>query len=64
MPVFAVSLLKAWFGDEATKENEYGSRRLPKIVGDHAHMPMFVAVAEGTIRGQMARGQNPGTPRS
>ena len=58
-PKFMVSLLKAWFGDAATKENDYGYDWLPKIVGDHSHMPMFVAMAEGKIKGLMAMGQNP-----
>jgi formate dehydrogenase major subunit len=59
MPEFMVSLLKAWFGEAATAENEYGYDWLPKIVGDHSHLPMFVAMAEGKIRGFMAMGQNP-----
>ncbi len=28
-------------------------------IGDHSHLPMFVAMAEGKIRGFMAMGQNP-----
>ena len=58
-PKFMVSLLKAWFGDDATKANDWGYSWLPKIVGDHSHMPMFVAMAEGQIKGLMAMGQNP-----
>lgn len=59
MPKYVVSLLKAWFGEAATAENEYGYRWLPKITGDHSHLPMFVAMAEGQIRGFLAMGQNP-----
>ena len=58
-PKFMVSLLKAWFGDAATKENEYGFGWLPRNFGDHSHMPMFVAMAEGKLKGFMAMGQNP-----
>ena len=58
-PNFIVSLLKAWYGEAATKENDWGYDWLPKIVGDHSHMPMFVAMAEGQIKGFMAMGQNP-----
>ena len=58
-PKFIVSLLKAWFGEAATKENDWGYDWLPKIVGDHSHMPMFVAMAEGKIKGFLAMGQNP-----
>jgi formate dehydrogenase major subunit len=58
-PKFLVSLLKAWFGEHATAENDYGYDWLPKTVGDHSHMPMFVAMAEGRIKGFLAMGQNP-----
>ncbi len=58
-PKFMVSLLKAWYGEAATEENAYGYDWLPKIVGDHSHMPMFVDMAEGKIKGMMAMGQNP-----
>ena len=50
-PKFIVSLLKAWYGDAATKENDYGFGWLPRNIGDHSHMPMFVAMAEGQIEG-------------
>jgi formate dehydrogenase major subunit len=58
-PEFIVSLLKAWFGDAATKENDYGFGWLPRNVGDHSHLPMFVAMSEGKIKGFFAMGQNP-----
>lgn len=59
MPAFVVSLLKAWFGEAATAENDYGFGWLPRITGDHSHLPMFVAMMEGTIKGFLAMGQNP-----
>jgi formate dehydrogenase major subunit len=58
-PKFIVSLLKAWFGAAATKENDFGFGWLPRNVGDHSHLPMFVAMSEGKIKGFMAMGQNP-----
>jgi formate dehydrogenase major subunit len=58
-PKFIVSLLKAWYGEAATKDNDYGYDWLPKNVGDHSHLPMFVAMSEGKIKGFMAMGQNP-----
>lgn len=60
-PAYAVSLLKAWFGDSATKANDYGYDWLPKITGDHSHMPVMVEAAEGKIKGMIAWGQNPAT---
>ena len=58
-PAFIVSQLKAWFGDAATAANQFGYQHLPKIVGDHSHMPMMIAMSEGKIDGFFAMGQNP-----
>jgi formate dehydrogenase major subunit len=58
-PKFIVSQLKAWFGDDATRANDFAYDYLPKIIGDHSHMPMFVAMHDGTIKGFFAMGQNP-----
>lgn len=58
-PAFIVSQLKAWYGDDAKPENDFAYDYLPKIIGDHSHMPMFVAMMEGTIKGFFAMGQNP-----
>ncbi len=56
---YTVSFLKAWYGDAATADNEWGYQFLPKNVGDHSHMPMFQAMHDGIITGFMAMGQNP-----
>ncbi len=58
-PKFAVSLLKAWFGDAATPENDFGYNTLPKITGDHSHMPTFVLMDKGGVKGFLVIGQNP-----
>jgi len=58
-PKFIVTLLTAWFGAAATRENDYGFGWLPRNVGDHSHLPMFVAMSEGKIHGFKAMGQNP-----
>jgi len=58
-PKFAVSYFKAQFGDAATKENDFGYDYHPKITGDHSHLPMFVHMMEGQIRGFLCVGQNP-----
>ena len=58
-PKFIVSFLKAYFGEAATPENDFGYQWLGKIIGDHSHMPMFVAMNEGAIRGFLCVGQNP-----
>jgi formate dehydrogenase major subunit len=58
-PSYIVSQLKAWFGDAATKDNEFGYQFLPKIIGNHSHMPMFVSMMDDNIKGFFALGQNP-----
>jgi len=58
-PKFAVSLLKAWFGDAATPDNDFGYDYLPKITGDHSHLPTFVLMHQGGIKGFLVIGQNP-----
>jgi formate dehydrogenase major subunit len=57
-PKFIVSQLKAWYGEAATAP-DYAYDFLPKIIGDHSHMPMMVAMAEGKMDGFFAMGQNP-----
>jgi formate dehydrogenase major subunit len=58
-PKYIVSQLKSWYGDAATADNDFVFDFLPKSVGDHSHIPMFVAMNEGVIKGFMAVGQNP-----
>ncbi len=58
-PKFAISLLKAWFGDDAQPANDFGYNALPKITGDHSHLPMFVLMHAGGIKGFLVIGQNP-----
>ncbi|GBD32428.1 Formate dehydrogenase, nitrate-inducible, major subunit [bacterium HR33] len=61
MPKFMVSYLKSMYGDAATPENDFGYDWHPKISGDHSHLPMFVAMAEGRVKGMICIGQNPAT---
>jgi len=58
-PKFAVSLLRAWYGEHATAANGWGYDWIPKTVGDHSQLPMTLAIADGTIRGLLLMGQNP-----
>ena len=58
-PKYAVSLLRAWYGDNASAGNEWGYRWLPKNVGDHSQLPMTLAIRDGLIRGMFVIGQNP-----
>lgn len=58
-PKYVVSLLRAWYGDAVTRENDWGYGWLPKIVGDHSQLPMTLAMEDGLIRGLFLLGQNP-----
>jgi formate dehydrogenase major subunit len=57
--VYIVSLLKAWFGDAATNENDFGFGALPKISGNHSHFPTMMRALDGGLRGMFVMGQNP-----
>lgn len=58
-PKYAVSLLRAWYGDAGNKDNGWGYQWVPKNVGDHSQLPMTLAIRDGTIRGMFIIGQNP-----
>jgi formate dehydrogenase major subunit len=60
-PKFVVSYLKSMYGSAATKENDFGFAWHPRILGDHSHMPMFVAMNAGKVKGMLCVGQNPAT---
>jgi formate dehydrogenase major subunit len=61
MPKFVVSYMKSMYGAAATRENGFGWDWHPKILGDHSHMPMFVAMDDGKVKGMLLIGQNPAT---
>jgi formate dehydrogenase major subunit len=58
-PKFFVSLLKAWYGAAATRDNEFGYQYLPKNSANHSYMDMFEAMYAGKLRGFIVTGQNP-----
>jgi formate dehydrogenase major subunit len=60
-PKFFVSLLKAWYGDAATAQNEFGYHWLPKRAkaDAYSHQHIFVDMYNGVIKGFLALGQNP-----
>jgi formate dehydrogenase major subunit len=59
LPAFFVSQLKAWFGADATPENDFAYGYLPKTVGDYSHMPMLIEMSKGHMEGFFVIGQNP-----
>ena len=56
---YAVSLLKAWFGDTATAENDFCFDLLPRISGDHNAYQTALGMIEGSVKGYVLFGQNP-----
>jgi len=67
-PKYIVSLLKAWYGDAAQPDNDFGFHYLLKVnAGQNTtHISMFEAMDKGVIKGLMCWGQNPavGGPNS
>jgi formate dehydrogenase major subunit len=56
---YVVSLLKAWFGEAATPENEFGFQHLPKISGSHTTFATMLRAMDGGVDGLFLMGQNP-----
>jgi formate dehydrogenase major subunit len=58
-PKYFVSLMKAWFGEAATRENGWCYDYLPRLTGDHSHMATVTDMAEGKLKGYFLMGENP-----
>jgi formate dehydrogenase major subunit len=58
-PKYITSLLKAWFGEKATKDNDWCFDHLPRLSGDHSHMTTVADMADGDLEGYFVMGQNP-----
>ena len=56
---YIVSLLKAWFGDAATAENDYGFGACRRSPGNHSHFPTMLRALDGGLDGLFVMGQNP-----
>jgi len=65
---YVVSLLKAWYGNAATRNNDFCFHHLPKCDPgvNYTHIGMFEAMGQDKIRGLWVWGQNPavGGPNS
>jgi formate dehydrogenase major subunit len=58
-PAFTISLLKAWFGDAATPDNDFCFDLLPRIDGDHSTYPTVLGMLDGRVHGFFVLGENP-----
>src|SRR5581483_7105974 len=59
LPKYIVSLLKAWFGQHATRDNDFGFGYLPHLSGNHSHMETIARMADGQVKGYFVMGENP-----
>jgi formate dehydrogenase major subunit len=57
---FIVSLLKAWYGDAATPQNDFCFSWLPRVDADYSQLAYFDRMARGGVKGYFLFGQNPG----
>ncbi len=53
---FMVSLLKTWYGDKATKDNEFAFDHLPKPAGNTSWISIFDQALQGKMEGLMLSG--------
>ncbi len=56
---YTVSLLKAWWGDAAQAESEWGYGYLPRLTGDHSIYPTVMGMRDGEVEGFFVMGENP-----
>ena len=56
---YIVSFLKAYYGEAAKPENEFGFNWLPRVTGDHSHQGYWLEMLDGKMDGLFVMGQNP-----
>jgi len=59
MRAYLVSLLKAWWGESATPENEFCFDYLPRVTGDHGTYQTVQGQLDGSVKGYFLAGENP-----
>ncbi len=59
MKSYAVSLLKSYWGDAATADNDFCFDYLPRLTGDHGTYNTVVGQIEGKVKGYFLVGENP-----
>jgi formate dehydrogenase major subunit len=65
-PKYLISTLKAYYGRNATVENDFGYAFLPKLTGNHSFFEYLYDMLDGKMEGMFLMGQNPavGAPNS
>jgi formate dehydrogenase major subunit len=63
---YLISLLKAYFGDRATANNDFCFDHLPKLTGNHSIFPAVMGMLDGWCKGFFLVGENPavGSPNA
>ncbi len=59
LDAYVVSLLRAYFGEAATPENEFCFGHLPRISTDHSAYQAAMDMLDGKMRGYFLLGENP-----
>ena len=59
MESYFVSLMKAWYGDAANADNDWGFDYLPRIDADHSAYTFTLRMLDGGVPGFVCAGQNP-----
>src|SRR4051812_29664111 len=59
MDAYMVSLLKAYWGSQATKENDFCFRYLPRIDDDNSNYWTVQQMLQGKVKGYIIAGENP-----
>ena len=57
-PKFAVSYLKAFFGEAATKENDFAFHYMPKVDRNYSWTQIWDNMYRGSVKGMIAFGMN------
>ncbi len=59
MDAYFISLMKAWYGDAATADNDWAFDYLPRIDADHSAYTFTLRMLDGDVQGLVCAGQNP-----
>ena len=59
MRAYAISLLKAWWGDAATADNDFCFDYLPRLTGGHSTYDTVLEQLAGRCKGYLLMGENP-----
>jgi formate dehydrogenase major subunit len=56
---YFVSLMRAYYGENAKEENNWGFDWIPRVSGDHSEYGYWLQMADGKLDGLFVMGQNP-----